>query len=127
MGLRNDGEVSELPPGNPGLGQTTGPISSLQEAWFHTLDRCGTGVPLGEVIFPLMRNCFFGGAMHAVYLLQNGHGDQLASDIACFITEERQSCTLAQEQRDFSSYWNWAMITRWLATSSAPWNRLPAL
>jgi len=29
----------------------------------------------------MMRNCFFGGAMHAVLLLQNGHGDQLASDI----------------------------------------------
>jgi hypothetical protein len=38
-----------------------------------------------------MRNCFFGGAMHAVFLLQKGHGDQLASDIAGFIREEPQS------------------------------------
>ena len=91
MGLRDDGEVSKLPPGDPRLGQTTGPISSLNEAWFHTLDRCVTDTPLGEVIFPLMRNCFFGGAMHAVFLLQKGHGNQLASDIAGFIMEEPQS------------------------------------
>ena len=38
----------------------------------------------------LMRNCFFGGAMHAVLLLQSGHGDQLAADIAGFIIKERQ-------------------------------------
>ena len=37
-----------------------------------------------------MRNCFFGGAMHAVLLLQSGHGDQLAADIAGFIIKERQ-------------------------------------
>jgi hypothetical protein len=38
-----------------------------------------------------MRNCFFGAAMHAVLLLQNGHGDLLASDIAGFIMKEPQS------------------------------------
>jgi hypothetical protein len=38
-----------------------------------------------------MRNCFFGGAMHAVLLLQKGDGDQLVSDIAGFIMEEPQS------------------------------------
>jgi hypothetical protein len=59
MGLRDDGGVSNLPPGNPRLGQTTGPISSLNKAWFHTLDRCVIGSPLGEVILPLMSNCFF--------------------------------------------------------------------
>jgi hypothetical protein len=64
MGTRNDGEVSELPPGNFRLGQPAGHISSLNEAWFHTLDRCA----VSEVIFPLMRNCFFGGAMHEVLL-----------------------------------------------------------
>jgi hypothetical protein len=91
MGLRNDEKISELPPENPRFQQTTGPISSLHEAWFHTLDRCVVDTPLSEVIFPLMRNCFFGGAMHAVLLLQNGHGHQLASDIAGFITDEPQS------------------------------------
>ena len=91
MGLRDDREVSKLPPEIPRLGQTTGPISSLNEAWFHTLDRCVIDTPLGEVIVPLTRNCFFGGAMHAVFLLQKGHGNQLASDIAGFIMEEPQS------------------------------------
>jgi hypothetical protein len=72
MGLRDQGEVSKLPPGDPRLGQTTGPISSLNEAWFHTLDRCVIDSPLSEVILPLMRNCFFGGAMPAVLLVQRG-------------------------------------------------------
>jgi hypothetical protein len=65
-------------------------ILSLNEAWFHTLDRCVIDSPLSEVILPLMRNFFFGGAMHAVLLLQKGHGDRLASDIAGFITPEPQ-------------------------------------
>jgi hypothetical protein len=91
MGRRDDGEVNKLPPGDPRLGQTTGPISSLNEAWFQTLDSCIIDTPLSEVIFPLMRNCYFGGAMHAVLLLQKGHGDQLASDIAGFIMEEPQA------------------------------------
>jgi hypothetical protein len=46
MGRRDDGEVNKLPPGDPRLGQTTGPISSLNEAWFHTLDRCIIDTPL---------------------------------------------------------------------------------
>ena len=90
MGPRDDGEVSKLPSGDPQLGQTTGAIASLNEAWFHTLDRCVVDTPLTEVIFPLMRTCFFGGAMYAVHLLQDGHGDQLVSDIAGFIMEEPQ-------------------------------------
>jgi hypothetical protein len=91
MGLPDDGGVGKLPPGNPRLGQSTGPNSSLNEAWFHTLDRCVSDGPLNEVILPLMRNCFFGGAMHAVLLLQKGGGNRLASDIAGFIMEESQS------------------------------------
>ena len=59
MGLRDDGQVSKFPPGVPRLRQTTGPISSLNEAWFHTLDRCVIDSPLSEVILPLMRDCFF--------------------------------------------------------------------
>jgi hypothetical protein len=91
MDLGNDGEVNKLPHGNPHLGKTPGLISSLNEAWLHTLESCVVDTPLSEVIFPLMRNCFFGGAMYAVHLLQKGHGDQLASDIAGFIMEEPQS------------------------------------
>jgi hypothetical protein len=44
--------------------------------------------PVSEVILPLMRNCFFDGALHAVLLLQKGHAEQLSSDIAEFIREE---------------------------------------
>ena len=91
MGLRDDAEESKLPPGDPRLGQTAGPISSLNEAWFHTLNSCVSDSPLSEVILPLMRNCFFGGAMHAVLLLQKGHGKQLTSDVAAFLMEEPQS------------------------------------
>ena len=48
-------------------------------------------MPLNQVILPLMRDCFFGGAIYALLLLQKGHGDQLACDIAGFITEEPRS------------------------------------
>jgi hypothetical protein len=91
MNVYDDGEVNKLPLGNPRLRETPGLISSLNEAWFQTLDRCVIDTPLSKLIFPVMRNCFFGGAMYAVHLLQNGHGDQLASDIAGFITERPQS------------------------------------
>ena len=90
MNPRDEDKKGRLPYGDPQLGQTTGSISSLNEAWFHTLDTCVIDSPLSEVILPLMRNCFFGGAMHAVFLLQTGHGDQLASDIAGFVREEPQ-------------------------------------
>jgi len=88
MSLRDDGEVGKPSPRDLQLGQTNGLISSLNEAWLHTLDICVVDGPLNEIILPLMRNCFFGGAMHAVFLLQKGHGEQLASDIAGFINEE---------------------------------------
>ena len=91
MGFRDEDEKSNRPSGDPRLGQTTGPISSLNEAWFHTLDTCIVDSPPSEFILPLMRNCFFGGAMHAVFLLQKGHGDRLAADIAGFLKEEPQS------------------------------------
>jgi hypothetical protein len=88
MGLPRNDKKSNLPSGDSRLSDTAGAMSSLNEAWFHTLDRCVTDSPLGEVIFPLMRDCFFGGAMHAVLLMQKGHGDQLTSDIADYIREE---------------------------------------
>jgi hypothetical protein len=91
VGLDDDGEISKRPPGDPWLGQTAEPISSLNEAWFHTLDRCVIDSSLNEVILPLMRNCFFGGALHAVLLLQNGQGDQLGCDIAGFVMEGPRS------------------------------------
>ena len=45
MGLGSEGEVNKLPPANPQLRETPGPISSLNEAWFHTLDRCVVDIP----------------------------------------------------------------------------------
>jgi hypothetical protein len=89
MDAREDGEVSKLSPGGSPRGQAVAPISSLNEAWLHALDKCAIDSPLPETVLPLMRNCFFGGAVHAVLLLQKGHADQLASDIASFIMEER--------------------------------------
>jgi hypothetical protein len=91
MDLRSDGKVGDGASRNPKFGQNAIPIFSLNEAWLHTLDSCVVDTPLSEVIFPLMRSCFFGGAMYAVHLLQKGHCNQLASDIAGFITEQPQS------------------------------------
>ena len=50
MVAREDNEVNKLPPGDPCRLQTNGPISSLNEAWFHVLDRCVINLPLSEVI-----------------------------------------------------------------------------
>jgi hypothetical protein len=91
MDARNDREVGEPSPGDSPRGQAAAPVSSLNEAWLHSLDRCVIDTPLSETVLPLMRSCFFGGAVHAVLLLQKGHGDQLASDIASFLAEEPQS------------------------------------
>ena len=91
MDAHDDGEVSKLSPDGSTRGQAAAPISSLNEAWLHALDSCAIDTPLNETILPLMRNCFFGGAVHAVLLLQKGHGNQLASDIAGFLMEEPQS------------------------------------
>ena len=88
MAAREDSEVNKLPPGDPCRLQTNGPISSLNEAWFHVLDRCVINLPLSEVILPLVRDCFFAGATYAVLLLQKGHGDELTRDIAGFLNEE---------------------------------------
>jgi hypothetical protein len=81
-------EVNGLPPGDPRQTRANGPISSLNEAWFHILDTCVVNFPLSEVILPLMRNCFVAGATYAVLLLQSSHGDQLLRDIAGFHDEK---------------------------------------
>jgi hypothetical protein len=88
VGLGNEDEVNKLSRGNFRLAETPGLICSLNEAWCHTLDSCVIDITLSEAIFPVMRACFFGGAMNALLLLQNGHGDQLAADIAGFIMKE---------------------------------------
>ena len=91
MELRDDGEVSWRPSGHPSSRQTRDAISSLNEAWLHTLDEYVTNTPLSQVILPLMRACFFGGATYAVLLAQRGHGNQVVSDIAGFLTEQPRS------------------------------------
>jgi hypothetical protein len=63
-------------------------ISSLNEAWLHTLDEYAINTPFSRVILPMMRSCFFGGAIYAVWLLQKDHGDRLGADIAGFIAEK---------------------------------------
>jgi hypothetical protein len=89
--VMNAREVNELPPGDPHRAQLNVSISSLNEAWLHTLDSCVVNFPLSDVILPLTRNCFVAGATYAVLLLQNGYGDQLARDIAGFFHEAPSS------------------------------------
>jgi len=86
-----DGEVSKLSDGDLRSRQSTAAIFSLNEAWCRTLDEYVIDTPLNEVLLPLLRNCFFGGAVYVLLLLQNGHGDQVAADIAGFIAEEPSS------------------------------------
>ena len=83
--------ANKLPPGDPRGAQLNGPISSLNEAWFQTLDSCVVNFPLSEVILPLMRTYFVAGATHTVLLLQRGHGHQLLRDIAGFSDEASAS------------------------------------
>src|SRR5271168_4375362 len=88
MAMREGGEVNKPPAGDAYRLQTNGSISSLNEAWFHVLDKCVIKLPLSEVILPLMRDCFFAGATYAVLLQQKGYGGELTRDIAGFINEE---------------------------------------
>ena len=88
MGLPDYDKAGKVPPRDPRFDKGSAPVRSLNEAWLDALDRCAVDTPLSEVVFPLMRICFFGGATHAVFLLGNGHGDQLAADIAGFLREE---------------------------------------
>jgi len=91
MESQRDGGVSRRPSGDlfPRLSTIT--ISSLNEAWLHTLDEYVIDMPLSQIILPMMRSCFFGGAIYAVLLLQKGHGDRVAADIAGFIAEKLES------------------------------------
>jgi hypothetical protein len=85
------GEVSGRPSAHLSSRQTRDAISSLNEAWLHTLDEYLIGTSLSRVILPLMRACFFGGATYAVLLAQRGHGNQVVSDIVGFLTEQPRS------------------------------------
>jgi hypothetical protein len=91
MEPRRDDEVGRPPSEDLSSQQITSSISSLNEAWLHTLDEYAINTPLSRVILPMMRSCFFAGAIYAVLLLQKGHGDQVGADIAGFIAEKPQS------------------------------------
>jgi len=85
------GEVSGRPSGHLNSRLTRDAISSLNEAWLRTLDEYVIDTPLSQVILPVMRACFFDGATYAVLLAQRGHGNQVVSDIAGFLTEQPRS------------------------------------
>ena len=91
MEPRDGGEVSGHPSGHLSSRQTRDAISSLNEAWLHTFDEYVIHTPLSQVILPLMRACFFGGATYAVLLAQRGHGNQAVADIAGFLAEQPRS------------------------------------
>ena len=91
MERRRDGEVSRPTSDDLRSRQSMTAISSLNEAWCHTLDEYAIDIPLNQLILPLMRDCFFGGATYAVLLAQRGHGNQVVSDISGFLTEEPRS------------------------------------
>ena len=91
MEPRRDGGVSRHRSGDLLSRQSTDTISSLNEALLHSLDEYVIGTPLSQIILPMMRSCFFGGAIYAVLLLQKGHRDRVAADIAGFIAEKPES------------------------------------
>ncbi len=91
MAPRDGGEVSGRPFGHLSSRQTRDAISSLNEAWLYALDEYVVDTPLSQVILPVMRARFFGGAAYAVLLAQKGHGNQVVSDIAGFLAEQPRS------------------------------------
>src|SRR5262249_61955065 len=95
--------ANDPPPGDLRGAQLNGPISSLNEAWFQTLDTCVVNFPLSDVILPLMRTYFVAGATQPVLLLQRGHGHQLFRDIAGFSDEASASVPPGPLSRAVSS------------------------
>ena len=91
MAPPDGGEVSRRPFGYLSSRKTRDAISSLNEAWLYALDEYVINTPLSQVILPVMRACFFGGATYAVLLAQRGHGNQVVADIAGFLAEQPRS------------------------------------
>ena len=84
-------KMNKLSPGHARLKQSTGPITSLNEAWFCTVDISFVDGPFSEIILHLLRNRLFGGANACGSLAQRGHRDELTSDILSFIIDETRS------------------------------------
>ena len=91
MEPRGKDEVRKRSDGHFRLTRSTAGIYSLNEAWLHTLDEYVINTPMSQVILPVMRACFFGGATYAVLLAQRGHGNQAVADIAGFLAEQPRS------------------------------------
>jgi len=88
MESRDGGEVSGHHSGRLSSRQTRPAISSLNEAWLHTIDEDAVDTPLSQIILPVICACFFGGATYSVLLAQRGHGNQVVFDIAGFLAEQ---------------------------------------
>ena len=91
MGTRREDEVSRSPAGDLSSKQIRAAIYSLNEAWFHTFDEYVVARPPSRVNLSLMRDHFFGRATQTVLLLQKGHVDQVACDIAGFLSKQPRS------------------------------------
>jgi hypothetical protein len=70
MGRCDEGEVSKPRSGNLRLRQNTRPISSLNEAWFHILEKCVSDSRLSEPILPLDAQLRFWRSDARGFLLQ---------------------------------------------------------
>jgi hypothetical protein len=64
--------------------------SSLHAAWLHTLDEYVIDTSMSQFILSLMRPVFRRTDLRGL-LLQKGHRDHVASNIAAFISEESPS------------------------------------
>jgi hypothetical protein len=90
MEPRGNGEIRR-PPAIFRFKQTTAAISSLNEAWFHTLDEYVIDTPLNEVLLPLLRNCFLAEQFTRFCCCEKVMANRSLPDIAGFITEEPES------------------------------------
>ena len=117
MDSPDDNEIRRRPSGQLPKRKTVDTISSLDEAWLHTLDRGVGDSPINEVILPLMRDCFFfGGPMHAVLLLQKGHATGSRPILRATLRKSRSCRQNSQQNGD-------SVKTEpqcWLAVSDAP-------
>jgi hypothetical protein len=88
MDSPDDNEIRRRPSGQLPKRKTVDTISSLDEAWLHTLDRGVGDSPINEVILPLMRDCFFWRTDARRSIAAEGPRDRLTADIARYITQE---------------------------------------
>jgi hypothetical protein len=94
MGFMGTTEVSRPPNGNRRFGRTNGPVFSLNEARFYTLDKCGIhdaqrDHPSADAL------ATFSAERARGFLAAKGSGNQSAFNIAGFITESSQWSCLA--------------------------------